>query len=764
VNQQVGMLREPSQLLQEVVAVIPRLLETSDIPTLCREAVELAVGRLGFECMTVRLVDESAGGERLQTCFCRRVADGVHVEAAESPLSAAPAAVRRALGRAEPEPASAARSGDDAIDCPACGRSRVTARIEEGGRIVGVITADHAPDRPGAVDRVESLNLFTAMFAQVLRLRRLEARQAQSEAQCHSVIQAQNEWILRFRPEGTITFVNEAYCRWHDCGPEDLVGRDLFATMSPQEAARLREHLTMLTPESPTREIEHESVRPDGEVAWQHWSDRGLFSERGELIEVQGVGREVTGRKRVEAALRASEERYRRLVEHSPDGILVHREGMILFVNRAMAEMVGAASAADLCGRSIMDLVAPESREIVKRRLKALAADEVYQPPEEERLLRLDGTSVEAEVIGTRCEFEGAAAVQVVARDVTERNRSRRKLEMTESALSALLHNLPSTILYVMSGGRRFISSSIREVLGYDPQMFVDDLMAFRQLIHPDDRKRCAPQFKRWRESGTDRPLTVELRVRRADGAYLWLEDRIAAVTSPKGDRLEVGAMIDITDRKTNERELQRLSETQRLLLRELDHRVRNNLTSLMGLIDISRQGTDDVHVLAKSIRGRVEALARIHTMLSRSMERTVEMSELIQSLLPPGRLGRIDADGEPVEVASEQAAALAMILHELMTNSLKYGSLGRPEGRVDVRWTCRETRECVRRVELRWTERDGPRIDAEPSPGTGTGIIEGFAKSELRGEATFSYPPDGADHRFVLHFDPPTVASGLRA
>lgn len=145
----------------------------------------------------------------------------------------------------------------------------------------------------------------------------------------------------------------------------------------------------------------------------------------------EGAGREyvalladVTARRSAERALAESEDRYRCLVESSPEPIVVHAGGRIVFVNPAGLALVGARTTEEVVGRSIMEFVHPGFREIVAERARKMA--ETGEPGYllEEKLLRLDGREIDVEVAGTRIVFEGEPAIQLVGRDVTERRRA----------------------------------------------------------------------------------------------------------------------------------------------------------------------------------------------------------------------------------------------------------------------------------------------------------------------------------------------------
>jgi diguanylate cyclase (GGDEF)-like protein/PAS domain S-box-containing protein len=180
---------------------------------------------------------------------------------------------------------------------------------------------------------------------------------------------------------------------------------------------------------------------------------------RGELIGVVGIVRDVTDVKQAEAALRESEERYRRLVELSPDAIAVHAAGRIVFANSAALRLVGAADPQALIGRSALELVHPEYRPLVQARIRRLASGQ-EAPLVEEKFLRLDGTPVDVEVAAMPFSHEGRPAVQVVIRDIGERKRAQRLQEalyriseatatfLNMEAFYAALHGIVGQLMY----------------------------------------------------------------------------------------------------------------------------------------------------------------------------------------------------------------------------------------------------------------------------------------------------------------------------
>ncbi|MCL5942132.1 MAG: PAS domain S-box protein [Actinobacteria bacterium] len=154
--------------------------------------------------------------------------------------------------------------------------------------------------------------------------------------------------------------------------------------------------------------------------------------ERGRFVTVFS---DVTPRKEAERALRASEERYRLVVEHSPDGIAVYVDGEIVFANAAAAAILGYETPLELLGRRALDLVHPDWREVVMARMRRMAETGEPAPLLEEKLLRADGLAVEVEVQAVPFVYEGRPAVQVIVRDISARKEAERALRASEEQL-----------------------------------------------------------------------------------------------------------------------------------------------------------------------------------------------------------------------------------------------------------------------------------------------------------------------------------------
>jgi PAS domain S-box-containing protein len=237
-----------------------------------------------------------------------------------------------------------------------------------------------------------------------------------------------SELIARYRPDGTILFVNDSYCRYFSKSRGDLIGQPASLFLPEEERADLNRLCSLLTPASPS--VTHEyRILSDGPPRWIRRTDRALFNDAGGIIEYQMMATDITERRLAEEALRESEERYRMLAEHAFDGILVQDlKGMILYVNSSIVRMFGYTHTEEVLGKSSLSFIHPESQEAAIQDLRnVIEGRQAYL--QKYRAVRPDGTEIIVESVGTLIPYQGTTANIVALRDVTEREQARLRLQ-----------------------------------------------------------------------------------------------------------------------------------------------------------------------------------------------------------------------------------------------------------------------------------------------------------------------------------------------
>ncbi|WP_395645963.1 HWE histidine kinase domain-containing protein [Terricaulis sp.] len=247
------------------------------------------------------------------------------------------------------------------------------------------------------------------------------------------------------------------------------------------------------------------------------------------------------------------------------------------------------------------------------------------------------------------------------------------------------------------------------------------------------DRLTPRKSFEIWRET-----------VRGQSTHFTAIDARIAE--SLRITMLEV--ILRLTD--AAERERKAAQDRQELLIAELNHRVRNILTLIRGLVGHSRAGAGTLDEFAKVLNDRIHALSRAHDQITRGNWAAAPLEGLFQTevaaYLGP-RANRIQFSGPPVLVAPHAFATLALVAHELVTNSAKYGALKDSHGAVKVDWHVDDTGCLV----INWAERGGPPVQAPSRRGFGSTVIERSIPYDLQGEAEINYALAGVEARFVI-------------
>lgn len=267
-------------------------------------------------------------------------------------------------------------------------------------------------------------------------------------------------------------------------------------------------------------------------------------------------------------------------------------------------------------------------------------------------------------------------------------------------------------------------------IFGVGPESFEVNPANVQALLHPDDVDQLRKAIAEFNK-GT-RSYETEFRIVRPGGDVRWCVGTAAATVDDSGRVMRVsGVTVDITERK-------RAEERQTLLAREVDHRAKNALALAQSIVRLTR--ADEVKAYVSAVEGRINALARVHTILSLSSWQGAELSKLIDEELAPYSLGgQIKLAGSEVQLLPATAQTLALALHELFTNSAKYGALSTRTGRLAIGWQVEEEL-----LTLTWEESDGPLVMTPKSRGFGTRSLLASVESQLGGQARFDWRAEG--------------------
>ncbi|WP_210330949.1 sensor histidine kinase [Microvirga terrestris] len=348
--------------------------------------------------------------------------------------------------------------------------------------------------------------------------------------------------------------------------------------------------------------------------------------------------------------------------------------------------------------------------------------------------------------------FPYNGGIGVSFRDWTERRRAEEELRASEARLSALANNAPACMFYQTSHSADYherkvlyVSKTCEILTGVPVEKAQSNPDLLYSLVLPHHRERMLARRLESLRTLTECQEEVEMQHART-GETRW--HRI--ITTPR--RLENGGIvwdgiqIDITDHKRSEEHL-------RLLLNELNHRVKNTLATVQSLASQSfrvRGASEarDLPALYAAFEARLFALARGHDILTRENWEGAGLVELVAQAFDPYRDpsddgSRIRLEGQDLRVTPSMALSLSMAMHELCTNAAKYGALGAAEGQVLVSWSTVEAAPGPRLV-MNWEEYGGPPVSPPSRKGFGSRLIQDGLARELNGEVRLIYRPEG--------------------
>lgn len=301
----------------------------------------------------------------------------------------------------------------------------------------------------------------------------------ESEERYREVVETQTELICRYLPDTTLTFVNDAYCRYFKKSREQLIGTKFIQRLPDFAREAALQHFGSLI-ENPRTEIqEHEVIRPDGSRGWHQWSNHAITNGGGRVVELQGIGRDITVRKLAEEELRVSEERFAKAFNSNPQPMTLTTlaEGRFIDANDSFVSTLGYGRE-EVVGHTATELniwETPQARDELVQRLQEQGGVRYL-----ETNFRTKGGAFRvflssAELI----EIGGEACILVASSDITDRKHLEEALQRSEREFSTLVENSPDVIsrldrdlryTYVSPTLERIAGVGTDEVIGKTPR------------------------------------------------------------------------------------------------------------------------------------------------------------------------------------------------------------------------------------------------------------------------------------------------------
>ncbi|MDP3802906.1 PAS domain-containing protein [Brevundimonas sp.] len=439
----------------------------------------------------------------------------------------------------------------------------------------------------------------------------------------------------------------------------------------------------------------------------------------------------------LEAAAGGNHAFLRSVIDTTPECIkVVAPDGALLLMNHAGVDMVGGAAFEDVAGVCAFDLIAEGDRPLWLENHRRVCAGERLNWRFD--IVGLNGRRRTMETRAAPIRLPGGEVGQLaITRDITGERRHEEALEESERRLRTILDAMPAAVYTTDRDGRiTYYNRAAVEFSGRVPDLGSDSWCVSWKLAWPDGTPLPHDQC----------PMAMALRSRtpslgqheavaeRPDGLKRPFLPYATPLFDADGELVGgVNMLVDISERK-------RADERQQLLINELNHRVKNTLAVVQSLAHLTLRGETSPQAL-RAYEARLQSLAAAHDLLTVRSWRGAPLDDLILRVVAPhcSPEGRFDLQGPFVQLSPQTAVSLAMALHELCTNAVKYGALSIPEGRIRIAWTLAEDR-----LDLEWRERGGPPVTAPVRRGFGAQMLERALASEIGGRVSMEFRPEG--------------------
>lgn len=501
-------------------------------------------------------------------------------------------------------------------------------------------------------------------------------------------------------------------------------------------------------------------LRPDDAERWVRDTTFPLLNAAGQVERIAGIGKDVTHEKRAEQMLREREEQQSFLLSLS-DAIrpLDDDEAIMAATARLLGEHLGVArvgygevdaAAADLDVR--VEWRGGGERSAVGRQpLSAYGAELIAHYRSGEAWIVDDVESDPRPVVRDAREgylaWSVRAAVSIplikrgewvaslyvnngqprlwsvsevrLIREVAERTwaavesaRTEAALGISEARLQSLVEGMPQLVWRAAGDGQwTWASPQWTEFTGQSDQ--ASHRRGWLDPVHPDDRGGA---LEIWSRAEAEGAFHTDYRLfHSGEQRYRWFQSRAAPVCDDRGNIVEwLGTSTDVDD-------LRSLQDRQRILVSELQHRVRNILAVIRSVFNRTADAGADIEDVVRHFQGRLDSLARTQVIVTRNAEGTADLEGLIRDELisvGPGNEETHRIDGPDVSLGFELAEMMGLAIHELTTNSLKYGALRFPKTTIDIRWVVNIDHNGTRRLDFTWIEKGVPMVSVLPAHG----------------------------------------------
>ena len=553
---------------------------------------------------------------------------------------------------------------------------------KDGSVVWGLVSTTVLRDLHGA-----SLH-FVSQIQDVTERKMAEETLRASEERFRLLFEHSALGMVVVSPDFRFLRANSSFCRMLGYSEAELSGRTFQDVTIPDDRATGGDLVRrVLAGEMETFQFEKRYIHKNGTVVWGMVSSTLIRDSQNSPLHFVTQIQDITERKRAELALRMSEAQSRDLWGATVEGIAIHDQGIILEVNEPMCRLFGYTRE-QVLGKSILAFSSPEMRDKIRENFASGTEGRF-----EASAVRNDGTRMELEVYTKQVLFRGNMVRMAATLDITERKQAERALKESEEKFSSVFRGAPVWIAIVRLSDGKFmdVNEEVLHASGFSREEVLGHTAIEIGWITPEDRLRLLGEIgKHGRVEG----LEMAFQAKGGRRMYGWVN----------AERIVVGgcpclllATADITQRKQAEDKIKHLLDEKTLLLKEVHHRIKNNVASIESLLNLQSAAITDPEALSlvqdaisrvRSIRILYETLLITDDYKILSVRSYFEnLVETFASVLRTGSQTRIRIESQIDDFLLDGRIIwpLGMIVNELLTNAMKYAFVEREQGHIEV-------------------------------------------------------------------------------
>jgi len=525
-------------------------------------------------------------------------------------------------------------------------------------------------------------------------LKESNERLRESEEKHRNIVEMSPYGIVTVDLKGRITSCNKAFFDMIGYPEEGIIGKKFtrLPHLPKKDISKNLKIFSSLLKGRVPKALKFDWIQKDGTVRTSE-AYISLIKKRGQLSGILAIARDITEQRQTEDTLRINEEKYGELFHHSNDAIIIHdEEGNILDVNKKALALFGHKKP-EILALKIPDIHPKSELETSKKAFQAIKRDGFVNF---ECLFRKkNGDVFPAEVSSSLFKVGSKSLIQGIVRDVTERKLAEESLRKNEKKFRSLVENANDAIYIITHEGFQYINSAFEQLTGYTSKEVCKKTFNFWSIIHPDDVKMIREREEA-RKEGKEVPSRYEFRILAKDGPTKIVEPATVNI-GEKGETKVMGILRDVTERKNAEDRLKASLREKEVLLREIHHRVKNNMQIISSLLRLQSRLIKDGRMVEmfKESQNRIRSMALIHEKLYQTEDLSrINFAEYIRSLtvhlfhtyrINPN-IVKMNTEVEKVYLDINRAIPCGLVINELVSNALKHAFPDSKKGEIHIK------------------------------------------------------------------------------